>query len=270
MAPRPNFSPALIRSVADYAERLGFTGKVGINSQAINSRSIRRMLRNMPDYTFGITAIEQAVGRRELKASKVREILETASGLKVPRFNTAAAGSFEPTQSAAELLTAVRQIAKSAQAREKIIFATGHPGSLLGFMQILSAWAKELGGEIWQLSAGFQAVRHRKLFIDAVGDVIVTSDSASAWHTHRPIFMDVILASVQPDLVVADHGFTGAALNANIPSIGIYDTNDPALPVAQYLGLPLTAVPLNDNRLNLRGTELAKFVIQKMADENAI
>jgi hypothetical protein len=38
------------------------------------------------------------------------------------------------------------------------------------------------------------------------------------------------------DLVIADHGFAGAAVEAGLPTLSIADVNDPALPLAQARG----------------------------------
>jgi hypothetical protein len=50
------------------------------------------------------------------------------------------------------------------------------------------------------------------------------------------------------DLVVADHGFAGAAIAAGIPTVAVMDTNDPALAVVAGRGADLTVVPMDDNR----------------------
>jgi hypothetical protein len=50
------------------------------------------------------------------------------------------------------------------------------------------------------------------------------------------------------DLVVADHGFAGAAIVRGIPTVAIMDTNDPALAVVTLRGADLTVVPMDDNR----------------------
>jgi hypothetical protein len=52
-----------------------------------------------------------------------------------------------------------------------------------------------------------------------------------------------------PDLVVADHGFAGAAVAEGIPTVAIMDTNDPALAVVARRGAEgLTVIPMDDNR----------------------
>ena len=58
-------------------------------------------------------------------------------------------------------------------------------------------------------------------------------------HTHLPDYMEAMLddlADDPPDLVVGDHGFAGAAIEAGIATLSIADVNDPALPLAQARG----------------------------------
>jgi hypothetical protein len=50
------------------------------------------------------------------------------------------------------------------------------------------------------------------------------------------------------DLVVADHGFAGAAIAACVPTVAVMDTNDPALALVAGRGADLTVVPMDDNR----------------------
>ncbi|MDQ5819560.1 MAG: phosphatase, partial [Actinomycetota bacterium] len=72
---------------------------------------------------------------------------------------------------------------------------------------------------------------------------------ASLWHTHSPDPMRDLLQELGAvDLVVADHGFAGAAIAAEIPTLAVMDTNDPALAVVAQRGADLTIVPMDDNR----------------------
>ena len=62
------------------------------------------------------------------------------------------------------------------------------------------------------------------------------TDGREPRHTHRPDAMERILAEARPDLVVADHGFAGAAIEAGVETLSIADVNDPALIVAKAQG----------------------------------
>ncbi len=68
-------------------------------------------------------------------------------------------------------------------------------------------------------------------------------------HTHLPEPMRALLAALDapPDLVVADHGWAGAAAEAGIETLALADCNDPALFVAEAEGKPVVTVPLDDN-----------------------
>jgi hypothetical protein len=50
-----------------------------------------------------------------------------------------------------------------------------------------------------------------------------------------------------PDLVVADHGWAGAAGQAGVTAVGFADSNDPALFVGEAEGTVAVSVPLDDN-----------------------
>jgi hypothetical protein len=56
-----------------------------------------------------------------------------------------------------------------------------------------------------------------------------------------------MLAEVRPDLVFADHGFAGAAIEAGIETLSIADVNDPALLVARAQGRTDTVIVMDDN-----------------------
>ena len=54
-------------------------------------------------------------------------------------------------------------------------------------------------------------------------------------------------AGERPDLVLADHGFAGAAIEAGIDTVSIADVNDPAPVAAAALGRTRTVVVMDDN-----------------------
>jgi hypothetical protein len=59
--------------------------------------------------------------------------------------------------------------------------------------------------------------------------------------------MQLMLEELRPDLVVADHGFAGAAIEAGIDAVSVADVNDPALIVAKELGRTEHVVVMDDN-----------------------
>jgi hypothetical protein len=87
-------------------------------------------------------------------------------------------------------------------------------------------------------------------YLDAVAALLVPDGPR---HTHSPLPMQAVLAHLRacgealPDLVVADHGWAGAAGQAGIDAVGFADCNDPALFVGEAEGRVLVSVPLDDN-----------------------
>jgi hypothetical protein len=59
--------------------------------------------------------------------------------------------------------------------------------------------------------------------------------------------MERMLEETEPDLVFADHGFAGAAIEAGIDTVSIADVNDPALLVARHQGRAGPVIVMDDN-----------------------
>lgn len=108
-----------------------------------------------------------------------------------------------------------------------VLVATGHPVLLPHYGTIARALV-DAGCHLLQPGAAS--------YVEGVA--VLTFDGVPR-HTHRPDSMEAMLAELgesPPDLVVADHGFAGAAIEAGIPTLSIADVNDPALPLAQARG----------------------------------
>ena len=64
----------------------------------------------------------------------------------------------------------------------------------------------------------------------------------------RAILEEVrVNSGVWPDLVIADHGWAGAAGQAGVATVGFADCNDPALFAGEAEGKVRVVVPLDDN-----------------------
>src|SRR5207244_12508255 len=68
-----------------------------------------------------------------------------------------------------------------------------------------------------------------------------------AKHTHDGGPMRRMLDAIRPDLVFADHGFAGVAIEAGVETLSIADVNDPALLVAKAHGRTETVIVMDDN-----------------------
>lgn len=256
MTPRPD----PVMQLAKYLAQQGFAGNTPLNDNRKNWRVIKRLTKGDAFYTFGIEAIRMAAKRRQIKPRQIRDIMVAASGSDLKRFRRKGDGYIDPYKSAVAMEAAMRKMRQYAAARKRIIFATGHPGSMVGFMMPLASWCAKLGAKVVTIPHSVQV--DGRYHLDMIGPVFVASDDCSAGHTHQRFYMDALLSTQTADLVVADHGFAGSALNHGIQTIGFYDSDDPALPVAAYLGLPILAVPINDNVYNADGKIVAEVLIK--------
>jgi hypothetical protein len=109
-----------------------------------------------------------------------------------------------------------------------------------------------------------------------LGGVAMVSQGANLMHTHSPVPMQTMLARLAssgealPDLVVADHGFAGAAGQAGVPTVGFADSNDPALFVGEEEGDVAVCVPLDDNVMpRLYGPLTAYLVARAFGETGA-
>lgn len=158
----------------------------------------------------------------------------------------------DPDATIAALEAASERLAAAARYGERVLVATGHPTGVLPLHMAVAraleaAGAKLLtpteGGRLGNDPAGRR--RNRVRYLDGVA---VLSDGASLFHTHEAWPMERMLDDTDPpDLVVADHGFAGAAIARGLETVSIADVNDPALPVAKALGLTEIVIPLDDN-----------------------
>ncbi len=229
-----------------YAYRLLDAGVAGTNTShgaQNNLYKIELLLEGNADHTFGMEKL-----LRNADFEEVYEAVSYHTGHPPDKEETSGRGCIDPARTAAGLLEAGERIRGVSEAGGSFVFATGHPGALLFYYLGLARWAEELGGRA--LTAKTRGrYKQQGVPLDWVGPVGALGDGASLWHTHSADPMRDLLQELGPvDLVVADHGFAGAAIAASIPTVAIMDTNDPALAVAARRGADLTVVPMDDNR----------------------
>jgi hypothetical protein len=207
--------------------------------------NIRMLVDHDPDKLFGLTELPEPFGFDDI----VRLVGE-ASGVPIDALATE--GS--PDIDAGAVLDACgrvgERLAEAARRGERVLFATGHPGDLdplYGAIAELAAargarlvhpadgisWSDPGAGHLWTIA-----------FHGAVGMV---TDGERPRHSHSPAPMEVMLTAERPDLVVADHGFAGAAIEAGVETMSIADVNDPALIVAKAQGRTEVVVVLDDH-----------------------
>jgi len=174
------------------------------------------------------------------------------------------------------------RLALAARRRERVVLATGHPTGLLPVHVSVSLALQAAGctvpdvapGALWVGADGRQHhVRH--IAGVAVSTNGVPLSGTELEHTHHPGGMHAMLAALEvagepvPDLVVADHGWAGAAGQAGLDVVAFADCNDPALFVAEAEGRVRVTVPLDDNVLPHLYEPVTRYLLAGIAGVGA-
>lgn len=165
-------------------------------------------------------------------------------------------GWIDPEASIAGIALHRDRLAAAAADGANVLFATGHPTGLLAHYTTLARHLQEAGcgllAPLDDVLIRHHEVTGRKRAIRYLDGVACLHDGASLLHTHRSAYMEAMLDELgggpgEVDLVVADHGMAGAAVQRGIPTLSIADVNDPALPLAQLRGRTDAVLPIDDN-----------------------
>ena len=107
------------------------------------------------------------------------------------------------------------RLAGAARRRERVLFATGHPGDLDPLYGAIAELAAARGAEIVRPAdePWFDDHAGKEWTIAYHGAVGMVTDGERPRHTHWPEAMRRMLADERPDLVMADHGLAGAAIS---------------------------------------------------------
>ena len=142
------------------------------------------------------------------------------------------------------------RLARAATAGERVLLATGHPVGLALFYRALEGLLVARGARLVTPAAGarwHEGHLDHDWVIAYFGAVACSSTIASrATRTARRRWSGSS-TDVHPDLVVADHGFAGAAIEAGVETLSIADVNDPALIVAKAQGRTDVVVVMDDH-----------------------
>jgi hypothetical protein len=205
--------------------------------------NIRKLVDHDPDKLFGLSRMPEPLGFEDI----VRLVGEAAG---VPIDALAIEGS--PDIDAAAVLDACERmgerLAAAARRGERVLFATGHPGDLDPLYGAIADLAAARGARIVRPAEGisWQEPGHRWT-ISFHGAVGMVTDEERPRHSHRPDAMEIMLMAGRADLVVADHGFAGAAIEAGVETLSVADVNDPALIVAKAQDRTEIVVVLDDH-----------------------
>jgi hypothetical protein len=196
----------------------------------------RKMLARDPDYTFGLSVSPKTTFDHVVEALR-------ACGVTLSE-DAAALPWVDPAVAVAAVERHHDGLAGVAARRGRVLLATGHAFALLSHYLAIARTLAAEGCTILQPLDNrrdlFTMPDGRPASIRYYGGVASVVVHGSIVHTHRPTFMEALLAEVGGpdgvDVVFADHGFAGAAVEAGVETYSIADVNDPALPLAQWQG----------------------------------
>ncbi|MGH3327867.1 MAG: phosphatase [Streptomycetales bacterium] len=216
-----------------------------------NLRNYRLMSARDPHYLFGL----EPEGR--WPPEDVLALMADRVGVSPDPAYRSGQDTIDPDRTVDRLDEMAARLGKAAQGGQRVVVATGHPTGLMPVHRAVAAALAAAGCAVLtpDAAAHYEGApgepAERVEYVDRVA--VLSSGAGGGVHTHEPEPMRAILASLRaagerlPDLVVADHGWAGAAGQAGIDAVGFADCNDPALFVGEAEGAVEVAVPLDDN-----------------------
>jgi hypothetical protein len=238
-----------------------------------NLRNIGLLARGDQQYTFGFSFGE------EWDAARILTTVAERVGISADPEYRVGPDRIDPDRTLDRLDAMGEQLARAVKARARVFVATGHPSGLLAVGLVLTAALTAAGAEVVTPHAGLSyetaahGIRHRRRQVRYVGNVAMVSGGGELNHTHSPRPMQLLLAAMQesraamPDLVIADHGWAGAAAEAGLRTVAFADCNDPALFVAEAAGRVEVVVPLDDNVLPHLYDPMAAYLVRFLRED---
>ncbi len=222
-------------------------------SRENNLANYARMARRAPHYLLGL----EPAGR--WSSADVLALMAERCGVVADPDHLHGQDTIDPDRTIERLDAMAARLQLAAERRERVLVATGHPVGLRPTHGAVALALVAAGCTLLAVAQGWQhpsRADHEHQtgtlgYVDHLG-VLVGSHGRPV-HTHSPLLMSAVLDALAavgeppPDLVVADHGWAGAAGEAGVDSVGFADCNDPALFVGEAEGRIVACVPLDDN-----------------------
>jgi hypothetical protein len=206
--------------------------------------NIRLLIEGDPDKQFGMTRLHA------FSASEVLELVASAAGFAPEEGVRTGPVPVDPGLVLDACEAVGDRLALAVDRGERMILGTGHPVGLAHLYMAVGREMRDRGVDVLRPADGrrwYDAERDHPWQIRYLDGVAVLTDEASARHTHSPDAMNWILDADVCDLVFADHGFAGAAIERGIDTVAIADVNDPALIVARAQGRSGPVIVMDDN-----------------------
>ena len=223
----------------------GVTGPHQSHSRRDTLNKIHALTNGDQDAAFGLEGFDR------YSAGEILSFLSEITGCSDDIEEVEGADALDPDKTIAAIVAGARRLRGAAERGATLLVATGHPTGLLEHhIRVIDAFCAA-GGKIlrlreeekFPLGRGHAEMRY-------IGNVGCLSKGSSLVHTHSAEPMEALLeAEPWPDLVLADHGYAGAAIVRGIPAVAAMDINDPALAVAWAENQnDVSIIPFDDNR----------------------
>lgn len=219
--------------------------------------NVGRLLAGRPGYTFGLSDWKDAT------FDEVVAAMRAAGGHPDDPGESEGRAFIDPDAAVAAIAGHRATIARlMAAGQGRVILATGHPFALLAHYGAVARALSGAGVTVLRplegAGPGLVAADGRPCSVRHLDGVACLFRGVALHHTHHAHYMEAMLddagGAAGVDLVVADHGFAGAAIEAGVPTLAIADVNDLALPLAQARGRTASVIVLDD------GLDASSFV----------
>jgi hypothetical protein len=229
--PRPHVREELLAGLLDG----GVAGPAAHDLENVLDH-IRLLIEGDPDKLFGLSGLPG-----DFTAGDILDLVADAAGAPIEPDATEGEVWIAPEPVLAACEAMGRRLAGLAAAGGDVLVASGHL-RLQPLYARVTDLAERAGANIRAPAVtatwpDYYTGNDRHLVYE--GRVAMAAGERGPLHTHDPSGMQHVLAAAAqepsglPDLVIADHGFAGAAIEAGIETCSVADVNDPALIVAR-------------------------------------
>jgi hypothetical protein len=242
--PRHRWHPAPYsrQELADALVAARIAGPITSHDRANVRWKIKQLVSGDAHGQFGLS------GLSGIAADEVLRLVADETGFDPDPALREGPSSIDPERLLLALEAAGRRLAHAAQRGERVILATGHPAGLPLLYIAVGELLEDAGAKLLRPAERLNWTEEgRSRQIRYFHGLAVLTDRGSTLHTHSPGPMELMLEQERPDLVFADHGFAGAAIEAGIDTISIVDVNDPAPIVAKSQGRTELVIVMDDN-----------------------
>lgn len=233
-----------LAEVRDALVAAGITGPHQSHARDANVAKIHDLLAGNPEASFGLSGIDK------YSPEDVLALMAELTGCSPDIEELGEQDMIDPDRTADAIVAAARRLSEAAERGAELLAATGHPTGLLEHhMRVTDAYVLAGGKVVRPREDEKLSIGKRRVRVRYVGGVACLTDGAALQHTHGAEAMEALLETEPwPDIVLGDHGFAGAAIERDIPTVAVMDINDHALALGWAEKADVVIIPMDDNR----------------------